>query len=206
MSHLLRLSLPLLAATLLPVTAAAVEAAHDHSHGAAAGTNASPGATGATAPGTTATTPSAPATSATTAPAGNDRIDRQLQRMRELHERMAAAKSPAERQRLQADNRRLLQEAMELLRAQPAAHDMAMMHHGDAGTSPGAAPQAMPGDPAAGPGAAMGGAGPAEGRKRMGAMPMQQCHDMHAAQARHMELMHAVLQALVDQQAAAPSR
>lgn len=196
MTNFSRLLLPLLAAALLPATAAAVNPEHDHNHGAGATT---------AAPATPAS-PSRPGAADTgaiarPAPADTGRVDRLLQRMREQSEALRAARTPAERQRLLADNRRLMQEGMEQLRTLPPAHDMAMMHHGAGGAAP-----AMPGGQHGTPGAMTGEPGAADGRKRMGEKPMQQCHDMHAAQARHMELMHAVLQALVDQQAAATGK
>lgn len=188
--------LPLLAASLLPATAAAVDPEHDHSHGAGATTvapalPASPSRSGAADTGAIVRP----------APADNGRVDRLLQRMREQSESLRAARTAAERQRLLAESRRQMQEGMELLRTQPPAHDMATRHHGDGSAAP-----AMPGGQHGAPGAMMGEPGAAEGRKRMGEKPMQQCHEMHSAQARHMELMHAVLQALVDQQAAATGK
>lgn len=190
----------LAAGLLLPAAALAATPAHDHNHGA---------------PATAATSPEMTTDSAAPSPTGEDRAGQLLERMRDLHERMAAARTASERQQLMADNRRLMQEAMELLRAAPAMHGkkmgkdmgMGMMDHGPDDAPPPAV-ATPPGDSGTGQ---SGGANAAptapDGRKRMGDMNMQQCQEMQQAHARHMELMHAVLQALVDQQvASAPAK
>lgn len=183
--RILRLAL---AAALLPAVALAAAPAHDHNHGASV-------------PATAATSPEV--NTDTVAPAPRDPTTSLLDRMRDLHERLGSARTAVERQKLLAENRRLLQEAMNLL-------DSATGPHGGKGMTKGSNEgEATDGDALSGRsrGKDMVDLGPQpraaapDGRKRMGDMDMQHCEELHASQARHMELMHAVLRALVDQQA-----
>ena len=92
-----------LSASAFPgMTVAAEEAEHDHTHAAAA----------------TAEKPVSPAAS------------EMMQRMQGMHEKMMAAKTPAERQALMADHMKLMQEGMTMMQqmgAQSGKHDMSQM-------------------------------------------------------------------------------
>ena len=124
-------------------------------------------------------TQSAPA--ATTPPAP-DAFDRQMKAMQEMHKKMQAAKTPAERSALMDEHMKLMQSGM------------AMMGAGNSGgmgmgmTQQGA--QAKPAAPAASGNSGMGGG-------MMG---------MHAQMERRMAMMEQMMQMMVDRQAAMPSK
>lgn len=132
------------------------------------------------APATTA--PQAPAPAATpdtaaTAPAvANDKIDAQLERMRQMHERMAKA-TPAERGKMMAEQMQVMQDGMAMM------HAMSMPPMAD-----GAMAGAMP------PGAMAGGGAHDAMHEHMGA-DMKQHHD---AMQRRMQMMEAMLQMMMD--------
>lgn len=129
---------------------------------------------GATVPSTAAA--SAELSTDTAAPADDPAADL-LKRMQAVHERLPGARNAGERRKVLAESRQLLLEAMALLDAAEEKHHRMM--------------------------------GKAAGNNdemdmdHMGGLDTKQCMEMHAARARHMDLMHAVLRALVDQQAAA---
>lgn len=154
----------LLLATLLPLPVLAADpAAHDHSHGQAA---AAPDTPRATAP--------SPAAATASAPTPDPRYAQHLQRMRELHERMLAAGTPAERQKLKAEGMRLMQDGMTMMNEMKKADR-------ERGAGKGMAGSASP-----------------------GMMDMHRCMEMHGAMAQRMDMMEAMMQMMLDQQATAP--
>ena len=124
-------------------------------------------------------TQSAPAA---TTPPTPDAFDRQIKAMQEMHKKMQAAKTPAERSALMDEHMKLMQSGM------------AMMCAGNSGgmgmgmTQQGA--QAKPAAPAASGNSGMGGG-------MMG---------MHAQMQRRMAMMEQMMQMMVDRQAAMPSK
>ena len=125
------------------------------------------------------TTQSAPA--ATTPPAP-DAFDRQMKAMQEMHKKMQAAKTPAERSALMDEHMKLLQSGMTMMGAgNSGGMGMGMMQQGA---------QAKPAAPAASGNSGMGGG-------MMG---------MHAQMQRRMAMMEQMMQMMVDRQAAMPSK
>ena len=125
------------------------------------------------------TTQSAPA--ATTPPAP-DAFDRQMKAMQEMHKKMQAAKTPAERSALMDEHMKLMQSGMAMMSAGNSGDIvMGRMRQGA---------QAKPAAPAASGNSGMGGG-------MMG---------MHAQMERRMAMMEQMMQMMVDRQAAMPSK
>ena len=124
-------------------------------------------------------TQSAPA--ATTPPAP-DTFDRQMKAMQEMHKKMQAAKTPAERSALMDEHMKLMQSGMAMMGAGNSGDIvMGRMRQGA---------QAKPAAPAASGNSGMGGG-------MMG---------MHAQMERRMAMMEQMMQMMVDRQAAMPSK
>ena len=124
-------------------------------------------------------TQSAPA--ATTPPAP-DAFDRQMKAMQEMHKKMQAAKTPAERSALMDEHMKLMQSGMAMMSAGNSGDiGMGRMRQGA---------QAKPAAPAASGNSGMGGG-------MMG---------MHAQMERRMAMMEQMMQMMVDRQAAMPSK
>lgn len=158
------LAASLLLAVLLPLPALAATAAeHDHNHGQPPGA-----ATGA---------PPAAAPTAS-APAADKRVEDQMQRMRELHEKMMAAKTPAERQKLRAEGMKLMQDGMAMMKdMQGGGMGMGMMDKGGMAQD-----------------------------DQTGKMDMHKCMDMHGSMEKRMDMMETMMQTMLDQQATAPAK
>ena len=121
------------------------------------------------------TTQSAPAATAASAP---DAFDRQMKAMQEMHKKMQAAKTPAERSALMEEHMKLMQSGMATMGAgSSGGMGMGMMQQGA---------QAKPAAPAASGTSGM-----------MG---------MHAQMERRMAMMEQMMQMMVDRQAAMPSK
>ena len=124
------------------------------------------------------TTQSAPAATAASAP---DAFDRQMKAMQEMHKKMQAAKTPAERSALMEEHMKLMQSGMATMGAgSSGGMGLGMMQQG-------APPK--PAMPAASGDSGMGGT--------MG---------MHAQMERRMAMMEQMMQMMVDRQAAMPSK
>ena len=125
------------------------------------------------------TTQSAPAA---TTPPTPDAFDRQMKAMREMHKKMQAAKTPAERSALMDEHMKLMQSGTAMMGAgNSGGMGMGMMQQGG---------QAKPAAPAASGNSGMGGG-------MMG---------MHAQMERRMAMMEQMMQMMVDRQAAMPSK
>ena len=125
------------------------------------------------------TTQSAPAATAASAP---DAFDRQMKAMQEMHKKMQAAKTPAERSALMEEHMKLMQSGMATMGAgSSGGMGMGMMQQGA---------QTKPAMPAASGNSGMGGG-------MMG---------MHAQMERRMAMKEQMMQMMVDRQAAMPSR
>ena len=125
------------------------------------------------------TTQSAPAATAASAPVA---FDRQMKAMQEMHKKMQAAKTPAERSALMDEHMKLMQSGMAMMGAgNSGGMGMGMMQQGA---------QAKPAAPAASGNSGMGGG-------MMG---------MHAQMERRMAMMEQMMQMMVDRQAAMPSK
>ena len=121
------------------------------------------------------TTQSAPAATAASAP---DAFDRQMKAMQEMHKKMQAAKTPAERSALMDEHMKLMQSGTAMMGAgNSGGTGMGMMQQGA---------QAKPAAPAASGTSGM-----------MG---------MHAQMERRMAMMEQMMQMMVDRQAAMPSK
>ena len=121
------------------------------------------------------TTQSAPAAAAASAP---DAFDRQMKAMQEMHKKMQAAKTPAERSALMDEHMKLMQSGMAMMgTGNSGGMGMGMMQQGA---------QAKPAAPAASGTSGM-----------MG---------MHAQMERRMAMMEQMMQMMVDRQAAMPSK
>ena len=119
----------------------------------------------------TATTPPAP-----------DAFDRQMKAMQEMHKKMQAAKTPAERSALMDEHMKLMQSGTAMMGAgNSGGTGMGMMQQGA---------QAKPAAPAASGNSGMGGG-------MMG---------MHAQMQRRIAMMEQMMQMMVDRQAAMPSK
>lgn len=191
---------------LLPAFALAATAAppeHDHNHGqAAAPATQAPATAPAAAASPVAATPGYAGTLA-----GDERFQAQMKRMREQHEKMMAARTPGERQKLMAENRRLMQEGMDLMREMKPGRGMGMMGPAAPEAGQGPAPQGggMMGGQSGAQGGMMGGQPGADTAKD--GMDMQKCMQMHQAMGRRQEMTEMLLQMMLDQQsAAAPSK
>ena len=107
---------------------------------------------------------------------------RQMKAMQEMHKKMQAAKTPAERSALMDEHMKLLQSGMTMMGAgNSGGMGMGMMQQGA---------QAKPAAPAASGNSGMGGG-------MMG---------MHAQMQRRMAMMEQMMQMMVDRQAAMPSK
>jgi len=95
------------------LAAAATPAEHDHNHGATAAASAAPASEQAVANAL-----------------GN--YDTQMQKMRDLHDRMMAAKTPAERHKLKQESMTLMHEGMTMMKSMSSA-GMNMMDKGSMG-------------------------------------------------------------------------
>jgi len=159
--RLLLFSMVLGAALALPLSASAAPdaaAEHDHSHGQQ----------GAAAP---ADTP--PSKTSLMQQAPDPQFAKQMQRMQEMHEKMMAAKTPAERRKLMGEHMKAMQEGMDMmkgLKGQPDQGGMGMM--------------GMMGK---------------EGMGQEGMMKM--CMEPHARMKMRMEMMEMMMQMMMDQQA-----
>jgi hypothetical protein len=121
---------------------------------------------------------SQPAPASTATP---DAFDRQMTAMQEMHKKMQAAKTPAERSALMDEHMKLMQSGMAMMGAgSSGGMGMGMMQQGA---------QAKPAMPAASGNSGMGG--------MMG---------MHAQMERRMAMMEQMMQMMVDRQAAMPSK
>jgi len=118
---------------------------------------------------------SAPAPRSGPSPAA---IDRQMKAMQDMHHRMQAARSPAERAALMDDHMKLMQSGMAMM---GQMRGMGMMAPPAAGTGPAPAASAMPG---------MGG--------------MAGMMGMHQQMERRLALMEQMMQMMVDREAAMP--
>ena len=122
-----------------------------------------------------------PAPAGTTPPTP-DAFDRQMKAMREMHKKMQAAKTPAERSALMDEHMKLMQSGMAMMGAgNSGGMGMGMMQQGA---------QAKPAAPAASGDSGMGGG-------MMG---------MHAQMERRMAMMEQMMEMMVDRQAAMPSK
>lgn len=145
------------------------------------------------APATTAS-----GTAARTAPSP-EAFDRQMKAMQDMHQRMQAARTPAERAALMDEHMKLMQSGMAMMGQMRSAGaggmgGMGGMMMGGMGGGPGMAPpagQAAPGTPPAG----------AQG---MGGM-MGGMMNMHAHMERRMAMMEMMMQMMVDRAAATPA-
>lgn len=114
-----------------------------------------------------------------------EKVDQQMQMMQDMHKRMQAARTPAERQALMADHMKVMQSGMEMMsRMGQGPGGMGM---GGMGAGPTSATAGNPPDPM-GPGSA-GGA-------------MNGMMAMHGAMERRMAMMEQMMQMLVDRAAA----
>lgn len=149
-----------------------------------------------------AATPAAPQAAASTAEPATA-VDKHLAAMRRMHEAMAAARTPQERQALMADQMKLMQEGMAMM---GGAGSGGMGMTGPGGSAPGAmgsggmGPGGMMGPGrATGPGAMMGPGG--------AGAPAASAADIAARQqwmAKHIEMMQAMMQLMVDRMQAQP--
>lgn len=152
-----------LAIALLPVHVVAADAPeHDHTHGQKP-----------------AETTSASAVDTPSSAKSGDL----MKRMSDLHQRMMAAKTPAERQRLMVEGRKLMQEGMSMMQDMKSGQSMGM---------------------------AMMGGGMNQGGQASGGsmdMDMSQCMEMHKAMGERVDMMQMMMQAMLDQQSsgAAPA-
>ena len=122
---------------------------------------------------------SAPASATPPAP---DAFDRQMKAMQEMHKKMQAAKTPAERSALMDEHMKLMQSGTAMMGAgNSGGMGMGMMQQGA---------QAKPAAPAASGNSGMGGG-------MMG---------MHAQMERRMAMMEQMMQMMVDRQAVMPSK
>lgn len=119
---------------------------------------------------------------AATTPPTPDAFDRQMKAMQEMHKKMQAAKTPAERAALMDEHMKLMQSGMAMMGMGHSAGGMGMGM-----MQPGA--QAKPGMPAA------------SGSQGMGGMM-----GMHAQMERRMAMMEHMMQMMVDRQAAMPAK
>jgi hypothetical protein len=165
-------------ALLIAFSAAAVTAQvkeEDHSaHHPEGGTATLP----ATAPAPSAVRP-APAR-----PAAGDRFAQQMNRMRDMHTRLQAAKTPAERQALMDEHMKLMQSGMAMMKEMGGRPGMSGRgaQSGGMGSGQGSAPA---NDASMGSGEMMG---------------------MHGAMERRMAMMEEMMQMMLDREAAMPRR
>lgn len=122
------------------------------------------------------------------------RMDVQLKAMAEMHARMTAAKTPAERKALLPAQMKLMQDGLEMMNAMHEG-GMAAMHGGGMG----AMHAGM--DPAMHAGMHPGAQGGMQGGMQCPMMAGMAAH--HQMMQKHMELMQAMMQAMTDRFAAA---
>ncbi|NUO72555.1 MAG: hypothetical protein HOQ10_07550 [Frateuria sp.] len=123
--------------------------------------------------GAAAAAPTAPAPN--TAAASGDRFAEQMTKMQDMHRRMQAARTPAERQALMGEHMKLMQSGMDMMAAMGGAGQPGVPQAGAAGKGPDAINQ-------------MGG---------MGGMMA-----MHGGMERRMAMMEQMMQMMVDRAAA----
>lgn len=138
-----------------------------------------------------ATAGPAPSAAAADRPAASpEAFERQLKAMQDMHQRMQAAKTPAERAALMDEHMKLMQSGMAM---------MGQLRGGASGTSPMAGMGAGPGMGMAPPAGQAAPAGPPANRG-MGMM------GMHDRMERRMAMMEQMMQMMVDREAALPRR
>lgn len=122
-----------------------------------------------------------------------DALDRQLAAMKDMHQRIQAAKTPDERAALMDEHMKLMQSGMAMMGQLPAgpAGGMSPMPGMGAGPRMGMAPPAGPAAPGNPPAAAPG----------MGGMM-----GMHERMERRMAMLEQMMQMMVDREAALPRR
>ena len=109
------------------------------------------------------------------------KMDAQMKKMREMHEKMVAAKTPEERNQLMAEHMKTMQDSMQMMGG------MSGMHGGGMGAMGGAAAsdaKPMPGMPG-----------------MAGNMPAH-----HQMMEKRMAMMESMMQMMMDRMPAAPSR
>lgn len=117
-------------------------------------------------------------------PAWTQNMDKQMQSMRELHDKMLAARTPEERSKLMAEQMKLMQGGMDMMGGMGPGMGMGMgMGMGGPGMQPGAA------------------AG------RQGAMPMgaPDAGTRMQMMEKRMEMMQSMMQMMMDRMAPAPA-
>jgi hypothetical protein len=124
-------------------------------------------------------------------PSTPDKFAEQMRMMQDMHKRIQAAKTPAERQGLMGEHMKLMQSGMEMLSRM--GRDRGAM---GMGAMPAAPSAGAPGDP------------PQQtGHGGMGAMGgMNGMMAMHGLMERRMGLMEQMMQMMVDREAAIPRR
>jgi len=123
-------------------------------------------------------------------PGAGDRFGEQMGRMQDMHRRMQAAATPAERQALMDEHMRLMQSGTDMMRQMGPMGGGASPGPMAGSTGPASGAMVMPGNPP--PGMAAGG---------MGAMM-----DMHAAMQRRRAMMEMMMQMMVDREVAMPGK
>lgn len=117
---------------------------------------------------------------------GADAYDQQMKAMQEMHQKMQAAKTPAERSRLMDEHMKLMQSGMAMMGQMRGAGPGMGMRRPDAQAGSG-----QPGAPSAGPMPGMMGMGADMG-------------SMHMHMERRMAMMERMMQMMVDREAAMP--
>lgn len=139
----------------------------------------------------------APATAAAQpAPAGapsTQAYERQMKAMQEMHGKMQAAKTPAERAALMKEHMKLMQAGMSMMGTMGG-----MGGPGNQSPQPGMGMMPSPSTPA-GPTAAPGASGP-------GMQGMAGMMNMHTQMERRMAMMEQMMQMMVDREAAMPGK
>ena len=110
------------------------------------------------------------------------KMDAQMKKMREMHEKMAAAKTPDERNKLMAEHMKTMQDGMQMMGGMGTG-GMGGMAGGGMG------------------GAGMGGAGMGGNSGTPGDMAARQ-----QMMEKHMEMMQSMMQMMMDRMPAAPAR
>lgn len=151
-------------------------------------------------PDAAASVPSASAPAARPLAAAPGSYEQQMQKMQDMHQRMQAARTPAEKQALMGEHLKLMQSGMEMMSQMGTGMGGggmgAMGGMGGSGMGgPGAGAPALPG-----PGASAPAAGP-QGMQGMGGMM-----GMHGAMERRMAMMEQMMQMMVDRESAMPRR
>lgn len=135
--------------------------------------------------------PAPPAAAADRPAASPEAFERQLKAMQDMHQRLQAAKTPAERAALMDEHMKLMQSGMAMMgQLRGGAGRMPPMAGMGAGPGMGMAPpagQAAPAGPPANPG-------------------MHGMMGMHDRMERRVAMMEQMMQMMVDREAASPSR